>query len=101
MALEGLTLQHARDAEKRARGMTLALGAVVIAGILEALLVLRASASSRAGLREAIAAGGEGSAASERWLGRAWSGRAWTVGIALLVALMGFALMAAFLARVG
>jgi hypothetical protein len=28
-------------------------------------------------------------------------GRGWTVGIALLVAMMGFALMAAFLARVG
>jgi hypothetical protein len=92
-ALEGFTMQHARDAAKRSRGLGLALGAILLAVLLEALLLLKASASSRARLRVAEKEGGEGS-------GRL-VGRAWTVGIALLVAMMGFALMAAFLARVG
>jgi hypothetical protein len=92
-ALEGFTMQHARDAAKRSRGLALALWAILVAVILEALLLLKASASSRARLRVAEKEGGEGS-------GRL-VGRGWTVGIALLVAMMGFALMAAFLARVG
>jgi hypothetical protein len=77
-ALEGFTQQHAREAEKRAHGMAIALGALGVAVLLEALLLLRASASSRAGLREALEAGGEAGAESPRWLGRAWTGRAWT-----------------------
>jgi hypothetical protein len=92
-ALEGFTMQHARDAAKRSRGLALALWAILIAVILEALLLLKASATSRARLRAAEKEGGAGS-------GRL-VGRGWTVGIALLVAMMGFALMAAFLARVG
>jgi hypothetical protein len=46
--------------------------------------------------RRAAAAEKEGGEGSGRLVGRGW-----TVGIALLVAMMGFALMAAFLARVG
>ena len=92
-ALEGFTMQHARDAAKRSRGLGLALWAILLAVILEAVLLVKASASSRARLRAAEKEGGEGSGHLV--------GRGWTVGIALLVAMMGFALMAAFLARVG
>ncbi|HEY3816749.1 MAG TPA: hypothetical protein VGL81_06240 [Polyangiaceae bacterium] len=92
-ALEGFTMQHARDAAKRSRGLALALGGILLAVILEAVLLLKAAASSRARLKAAEQEGGAGA-------GRL-VGRGWTVGIAVLVAMMGFALMAAFLARVG
>lgn len=95
-ALEGFSMQHARDAERKARGRDVALGAIVVAIVLEALLLLRAARSSRAVLQQAADEAGEEltpypSAAS----------RAWTVGISVLVALMGFALLAAFLVRLG
>jgi hypothetical protein len=110
-ALEGFTMQHARDAAKRTRGLAIGLGAIGLAVILEALLLLKAAVSSRARLREAAAdaadegeagdAGDEGEARDTREGVSRLVGKGWTVGIALLVALMGFALMAAFLARVG
>jgi hypothetical protein len=92
-ALDGLATQHTRDAERRARGLALALGGILLAVLLEAMLLLRAAAASRARLREATVEAGEGA--------NRMAGRASAVGVALLVALMGFALLAAFLARVG
>jgi hypothetical protein len=92
-AVDGFAMQHARDAEKRSRGLTLALGAILLAVVLEAVLLLRAAAASRARLKAATS---EEGAEPGRLVGRAW-----TVAIGLLVALMGFALLAAFLARVG
>jgi hypothetical protein len=92
-ALDGFAMQHARDAEKRSRGLAVALGAIMLAIVLEAVLLLRASAASRARLRAATSDEGPGA-------GRL-VGRAWTVVIGLLVALMGFALLAAFVARAG
>ncbi|MGD0525613.1 MAG: hypothetical protein ABSE49_10735 [Polyangiaceae bacterium] len=92
-ALDGVTMQHARDAAKRARGLAVALWGILVAVALEVLLLLKASATSRARLRAAEAAGG---AAVGRLVGRGWS-----VGLAVLVAMLGFALLAAFLARVG
>jgi hypothetical protein len=111
-ALDGFIPRHARDGEKRRRGLAVALGGLLIAVILEALLVLRASLSARARLRKAIDEGREESDEGQEGEGRGergdrndesprWMGAAWNLGIALLVALMGFALMAAFLARVG
>ena len=96
-ALDGFTMKHADDATKRARGLALALWAILLAVVLEAVLLVQTSAASRARLRAAEAeAAAEGVEGQGRLVGRAW-----TVGIALLVAMMGFALMAAFLARVG
>jgi hypothetical protein len=89
-ALEGFTAQHARDAAKGARGLALALWAILVAVVLELVLLLKASATSRARLRAAESAG------TGRLVGRGWS-----VALAVLVAMMGLALMAAFLARVG
>jgi hypothetical protein len=121
-ALDGFIPRHGRNAEMRRRGLAIALGALLVAVILETLLVLRASLSARARLQKAIDEGREECGASEEGEPRSERGQqgdrsgergdrndashrgvgpAWTLGIALLVALMGFALMAAFLARVG
>jgi hypothetical protein len=91
-AVDGLVMQHARDAQKRAHGLAIGLVAILVAVLLETVLLLRAAAISRARLR---AAASEEGAPPGRLVGRAGA-----VALALLVALMGFALLAAFLARV-
>jgi hypothetical protein len=72
MALDGFVMQRALDRDARAKGLAVALGALAIAVVLEATLLLRASAG----------------------------GRARTVAVAVLVGLLGFALLAAFIVRV-
>jgi hypothetical protein len=89
-ALEGFTMQHARDSERRQLGLGIGLGAILLAVLLEAALLLRAAVRSRARLR----------AASSEEGGAVPVARAWSVGVGVLVALLGFALLAAFLARV-
>jgi hypothetical protein len=89
-ALDGFAAKRAQDAERRTRGLALALGAILVAVALEVVLLLRAAATSRARLQSAL----EGEQARGRLVGRAWS-----VGIALLVAVMGLVLLAAFLVR--
>jgi hypothetical protein len=92
-ALEGFSQQHARDERRRARGIHLALGAIAVAVLLETILVLRAAAAARARLRAAVT---EGVATAS-----AFTGHAWTAGIAVLVAVLGFVLLAAFVVRLG
>jgi hypothetical protein len=90
-ALEGFSMHRARDRERRDRALALAVGAIGIAAVLETVLLLRAAAISRARLLgESDPEGGERAAARRR------GGR---LVIALLVALLGFALLAAFLMR--
>jgi hypothetical protein len=72
VALDGFVTQRALDHEARVRGLAVALGALAIAVVLEALLLLRAAVA----------------------------GRARTVAVAVLVGLLGFALLAAFIVRV-
>jgi hypothetical protein len=72
MALDGFAMQRALSHEARQRGLAVALGALAIAVVLEATLLLRAAAGSRTR----------------------------TVAIAILVGLLGFALLAAFIVRV-
>jgi hypothetical protein len=91
-ALEGFSQQHARDAQRRARGIRIAIGAIAVAILLEAILVLRAAAVARARLRAAV---------TEEPSARAFTGRAWDAGVALLVAVLGFVLLAAFVTRLG
>jgi hypothetical protein len=91
--LEGFTMQHARDAEKRSRGLAIALGGLFVAALLEVLLLLRASMAARARLHVAEA---ESGLRAPRFVSRTW-----TVVLGLLVALLGFGLLAAFLVRVG
>ena len=89
-ALDGSSMQQARDRARRSRGLAVAVGAVVLAALLELMLLLRAAAASRQRLRAEVDPDGAPSALA----------RAWSVGAALLVALLGFALLAAFLTRV-
>jgi hypothetical protein len=72
--LDGVTAQRALAAGKRARGLAVALGAIFVAALLEAALLARSSARAR--------------------------GRIGSLVVATLVALLGFALLASFLARV-
>jgi hypothetical protein len=85
VALDGFVAQHARDEERRARGLAVAVSAIAVASLLEIVLLLRAAASANARLLE-----------SSGPMPRARAGR---VAVALLVALLGFALLAAFLVR--
>ena len=72
IALDGFVGQRALDHAARARGLAVALGAIAIAVLLEAALLWRAAARRPAG----------------------------TVAVAILVGLLGFALLAAFIVRV-
>jgi hypothetical protein len=74
IALDGFAAQRALDRDARARGLAVALGAIAIAILLEGTLLLR-SARGRGGRRR-------------------------TVAVAVLVGLLGFALLAAFIVRV-
>jgi hypothetical protein len=95
VALDGFSMQHARDGARRAAGLRLALGAIGVAVLLETLLLLRVAAAARARLRQAASGEDEPSPNATALVGRPW-----TVGIALLVAMLGFLLLAAFLSRV-
>jgi len=90
-AVEGFSMQHARDARRRARGLAVALGALLVAVVLEVVLLLRTAASVRA--RFVADTGGEDGGMT------VGAGRRFGVVVALLVTLLGFALFAAFLVR--
>jgi hypothetical protein len=92
-ALNGFAAQHARDAQKRASGLAIALGAIAVAMLLETLLLLHVAHAARMRLRAATL--------DEREAVDTRGERASKMGIALLVALLGFALLAAFLVRAG
>jgi hypothetical protein len=90
-ALEGFSMHRERDQERRERGLALAVGAIGIAALLETVLLLRAAAIARARLLdERDPEGGDREPELRR------GGR---LVVALLVALLGFALLAAFLMR--
>jgi hypothetical protein len=78
-AIDGFVAQRALDRDARSKGFAVALGALAVAVALEALLLLRAAAGGGAG----------------RGIRRAR-----TVALAVLVGLLGFALLAAFIVRV-
>jgi hypothetical protein len=71
-ALDGFVLQRTLDHEARQKGLAVGLGALAVAVALEAILLLRAAVG----------------------------GRVRTVAVAVLVGLLGFALLAAFIVRV-
>jgi len=89
MALDGFSAQRANEAHARLIGLAIALGAILVAVLLEGTLVLRAAVSSRVRLSATGA-----SSKSDQTVARI-SG----VAVALFVALLGFALFAAFLTR--
>ena len=89
VALDGFAAKQARTATERSRGLAIAVGALIVAALIEAAVLLRAAVVSR--VRMGFAAGSI--AGSER------ASRALGVAIALLVAVLGFALLAAFLVQ--
>jgi hypothetical protein len=90
VALDGTTSQLANERVRRSRGVALAVGAVMLAALLELLLLLRAAVPPRAEVELELEQGEPARTAAFTW---------WNVGIALLVALLGFALLAAFVGR--
>jgi hypothetical protein len=97
-ALEGFSLLRAADAVRRARGLRIGVFAIAIAVLLEAALLLRAAAASRAAVPMGVDEPGNPNAIGPA---RFTAGRGWSVAVALLVALLGFALLAALLVRFG
>ncbi len=91
VALEGRSQQERRDAVKRSFGLAVALVAIVAAAVLEALLIVRAVRRARARLRAAARAEGNEAAPIVAKGGVAM--------LAVSVAMLGFALLAAFVAR--
>ena len=89
VALDGFSLERAKAAHARLLGLAIALGAILVAVLLEGTLILRAAASSRARLSAVRAV-----SKRDETIARA-SG----VAVALFVALLGFALFAAFVVR--
>ncbi len=88
-AIEGLAARRAKDVRKRVIGLSLALGAILAAVVLETILLLRSAHAGRARLRAVTS--GQGEPVSVE--------RGGNVVVALLVALLGFALLAALLIR--
>jgi hypothetical protein len=90
-AVDGFAFQRQRDALARARGMGIAMGAIFLAIVLETVLLLRASVIARAHLKAAERTEEAGDA---RLVGRGWSVAVW-----VLLGMLGFALLGAFLMR--
>jgi hypothetical protein len=111
VAIEGFSERHAVDRRRAAAGLSVALGAIGVAVVLEAILVLRAWHSARAQLRTASRgeneseneseSESENESESESENESVRTERAWNVVVALLVALLGFGLLAALLIRAG
>jgi hypothetical protein len=90
-AIDGFSMQHARDSQRRSRGLAVALSALFVALLLDAAILLRATLSARA--RFALDASDPEAGPT---IG---AGRGVGVAVALLVTLLGFVLLAAFLVR--
>jgi hypothetical protein len=91
VALDGFAYQKQRDALARARGMAIAMSAICLAIVLEAVLLLRASVMARARLKA--------KQESEEGGGAKLVGRGWSVAVGVLLGMLGFALLGAFLMR--
>jgi hypothetical protein len=81
----------------KATGLRIALGGLLAAALLEAAILLRGAARARVRLSEE---GEEGEGDGDRAARGMATARVWTVVVTVLVALLGFALLAAFLFRV-
>jgi hypothetical protein len=91
IALDGLPGRHMASGGRRRRGLGLAFGSLLVAAALETMLVLRAVGRSRRELAAVAEVAGEPQAQLEHPLNVA------SVFIGILVALLGFALLACLL----
>jgi len=94
LALDGFAEPRARDRIARAKGLRIALSGLLVAALLEAAILLRGAARARVRWNE------DGDGDSNRAARGMATARVWTVVVTVLVALLGFALLAAFLFRV-
>jgi hypothetical protein len=92
-AIEGFSQVHAAERRRRDRGLSLALTAIGAGVALEVLLLLRAASAARARLRVPPEGADESLPLHAH--------PAWTVAIGVLVAVLGFLMLAAFVARTG
>jgi hypothetical protein len=109
LALDGSVVQRALDRDARTRGLAVALGALAIAILLESTLLLRAAHRSDHGgprlddaAQDAVQDELQGELHDETYdepQGKPLRQRG-TVLVAILVGLLGFALLAAFIVRV-
>ncbi|MGH7269477.1 MAG: hypothetical protein ACREJ3_03525, partial [Polyangiaceae bacterium] len=98
VALDGFMMQIERDRVLRARGLRVAVGALLAAVLLEAVLLVRAA--MRPGVRGIFEVPDDASDRPDAGSVAAVIARRWgSVALALLIALLGFALLAAFLIR--
>jgi hypothetical protein len=97
LALDGAPSKRATLAAIRWRGLSIALGALLAAAILEATLLVRAAGAARARLAGTALAEGPAEASAGR--SSIASSIALATCVALFVALLGFALLGAFLAH--
>jgi len=93
VAVDGFVYKRQRDAMQRARGVAIAGGAILLAILLETVLLLRMAALARAELKAAERTDEAG--------GSHLVGKGWNVVAGVLLAMMGFALLGAFLVRLG
>jgi hypothetical protein len=91
VALDGLLGKRSADAGRHRRGVSLAFGSLLVAAVLETLLVLRTVRYSRSELAAVAEVAGEPEARLEQRFG------AVSVLVGLLIALLGFALLACLL----
>jgi hypothetical protein len=91
VALEGFSERYKKESAKRSKGVAFALVAIVSGAILEALLLVRAAMRARARLR-VLENAEEGAEAN-------FVTRGWVAVMVVLVAMLGFAMLAAFVAR--
>jgi hypothetical protein len=91
LALDGFVYRHQRDALQRARGVLIAIVALLLAIGLEAVLILRAAALARKRVKAAEASAEGGNAPLQA--------HGWNVAVGVLLAMLGFALLGAFLVR--
>lgn len=93
VALEGFAAKHAHDAGRRQRGIALAAGAMLVAAVLEGLIIVTGVRDARRKLRAS------GESASDEMKDSAPRVTALQLAIGLLVALLGFALVATLVLR--
>jgi hypothetical protein len=91
VALDGLPAKRSADGGRHRRGVSLAFGSLLVAAVLETLLVLRTVRRSRSELAAVAEVAGEPKARLEQRFSAA------SVLIGLLIALLGFALLACLL----
>ena len=94
VALDGTADDHAKDGGRRKRGLVIAFGSLAAAALLEVLLLLRAASRARREMAKVAAALADGEGPGPELAPRFTLAN---VAIGLLLALLGFALVASLL----